>query len=314
VTEPPLVRTSRELFLSVLTGGASNLEPWVIDRMASVVDEEDVEPGKRLFARGEQPEYIFFVRDGRIRLERDGSSPWIFQGRSVIGVFDALLDRPHTRTAVADSSLHLLKLRIEHWLDLLEDSFGLARAALGNAVSTVAALEARHWAAQAQPRGPVVVQAPVVEPPLAFVERVAILMDTRLLRSAGIQVLVELAESATELSFQPGETLFQRGAPRGEVHLVLQGEVVGERSDPAIEVLFGPGSFVGGVAGLGESIAAWQARALTRVHVLSIRIEDWVDLMEEHFDLVRSALSAMAIWREGILEDLAEKSGEVRAG
>jgi CRP-like cAMP-binding protein len=314
VIEPSLVRTSRELFLSVLTGGANNLESWVIDRMASVVDEEDVEPGKRLFAQSEQPEYIFFVRDGRIRLERDGSSPWIFQGRSVIGVFDALLDRPHTRTAVADSNLHLLKLRIEHWLDLLEDSFGLSRAALANAVATVAALEARHWAAQAQPRGPVVVQTPVVEPPLAFVERVAILMETRLLRGAGIQVLVELAESATELSFQPGDAIFQRGAPRGEVLLVLQGEVVGERSDPAIEVLFGPGSFVGGVAGLGEAIAAWQARALTRVHVLSIRIEDWVDLMEEHFDLVRSALSAMALWREGILDDLAEKNGEVRAG
>ncbi len=314
MTDPRLARTSRELFLSVLTGGAGNLENWVIDRMASVVDEEDVEPGKRLFAQGEQPEYIFFVREGRIRLEREGSNAWIFEGRSAIGVFDALLDRPHARTAVADSNLHLLKLRVEHWLDLLEDSFGLARAALANSVSTVAALEARQWAAQAQPRGPVVVHAPLVEPPLAFVERVAILVETPLLRSAGIQVLVELAESAEELSFQPGETLFQRGAPRGALHLVLQGEIVGERSDPAIEVLFGPGSFVGGVASLGDPIAAWQARALTRVHVLSIRIEDWFDLMEEHFDLVRSALSAMALWREGILEDLAEKSGEVRAG
>jgi CRP-like cAMP-binding protein len=93
VTDPRLVRTSRELFLSVLAGGAGNLETWVIDRMASVVDEEDLEPGKRLFAKGEQPEYIFFVRDGRIRLERDGSGAWIFEGRSVIGVFDALLVR-----------------------------------------------------------------------------------------------------------------------------------------------------------------------------------------------------------------------------
>jgi CRP-like cAMP-binding protein len=133
-------------------------------------------------------------------------------------------------------------------------------------------------------------------------------------RGAGIQVLVELAESAEELSFQPGDIIFQRGAPRGELHWVLQGEVVGERADPDIEVLFGPGSFVGGVASLGDPIAAWQARALTRVHVLSIRVEDWVDLMEEHFDLVRSALSAMAIWREGILDDLAERGGEVRAG
>src|ERR1700733_7492426 len=101
-----LQRTSRELFLAVLTGGADNdLETWVIDRMTSVVEEEDVEAGKRLFAQGEQPEFIFFVRDGRLRLEREGEgeSAWLFQGRTVIGVFDALLDRPHARTAVAET-------------------------------------------------------------------------------------------------------------------------------------------------------------------------------------------------------------------
>jgi CRP-like cAMP-binding protein len=314
VTDPRLVRTSRELFLSVLTGGAGNLEPWVLDRMTSVLDEEDVEAGKRLFAQGEQPEYIFFVRDGRIRLERDGSNPWIFEGRSVIGVFDALLDRPHTRTATAESNQHLLKLRTEDWLDLLEDSFGLARAALANSVSTVAALEARQWASQAQPRGPAVVLAPSVEPPVAFVERVAILAETPLVRAAGIQVLVELAESLEELTFQPGDPLFQRGESHGRAHLVLQGEVVAQRSNPDLQVLFGPGSFVGGAASLGDSIDAWQARAATYTRVLSMRLEDWLDLMEEHFDLVRSALSALALSREAILDELAEKGGSVRAG
>ena len=150
-----LQRTSRELFLSLLTGDAGDLETWVIDRMTSIVEEEDVEAGKRLFARGEPPEFIFFIREGRLRLERDGRPAWLFEGRSVIGVFDALLDRPHTRTAVAETNLHLLKLRVDHWLELLEDSFGLARAALGNSVTTVAAVEARRWAAQKAPRGAV---------------------------------------------------------------------------------------------------------------------------------------------------------------
>jgi CRP-like cAMP-binding protein len=309
-----LVRTSRELFLSVLTGDADNLETWVIDRMASVVDEEDVEAGKRLFARGEQPEHIFFVRDGRIRLERDASSAWIFEGRSVIGVFDALLDRPHSRTAVADSNLHLLKLRVEHWLDLLEDSFGLARAALGNAVSTVAALEARQWASEHEPRGPIVFHPPSVEPPLTFVERIAILSEISLLRGAGVQVLVELADSLEELTFQPGVPLFQRGESHLRVHLVLRGEVLAERTNPDLSVRFGPGSFVGGVASLGNTIGAWEARAETATHVLSFRIEDWLDLMEEHFDLVRSALSALALLREGILDDFAARDGDVRVG
>jgi CRP-like cAMP-binding protein len=318
VTDLPLVRTSRELFLSILTGGTDDLETWVIDRMTSAVDEEDVEPGKRLFARGEQPEFIFFVRDGRVRLEREGSNPWVFEGRSVIGVFDALLERPHARTAVADTPLHVLKVRIEHWLDLLEDSFGLARAALANSVATVAAVEARRWKLDPKPQGSVLASVPPVEFPLAFVDRLAILAETPLVRGAGIQVLVELADSVEEVTFEPGEVLFEReesrGQSRGQAFLVLEGEALGDRNDPRLEVSFGPGSFVGGVASLGDPIIAWQARAVTRVRALSLPLEDWLDHMEEHFDLVRSALSALALMRETILDDLAARQGELRLG
>jgi CRP-like cAMP-binding protein len=313
VTDLRLLRTSRELFLSILTGGDLNIEKWVLDRMTSVVDEEDVEPGKRLFARDEQPEFIFFVRDGRVRLEREGSHPWFFEGRSVIGGFDAFLERPHTRTAVADTSLHVLKIRVEHWLDLLEDSFGLARAALGNTVATVAALEARRWKVDPKPQGAVLASVPPVEFPLAFVDRLAILAETPLVRGAGIQVLVELADSVEEVIFEPGEAIFQRGLPCGQAFLALEGEAAGDRNDPRLDVSFGPGSFVGGVASLGEPVIEWQARAVTRVRALSLPLEDWFDHMEEHFDLVRSALSALALMRETMLDDLA-KQGELHLG
>jgi CRP-like cAMP-binding protein len=309
-----LLRTSRELFLSILTGGADNIETWVIDRMTSMLDEEDVEPGKRLFAQDEQPEFIFFVREGRVRLEREGHSPWVFEGRSVIGVFDALLERPHTRTALAETDLHVLKFRVEHWLDLLEDSFGLARSALANSVTTVAAVEARRWKADPKPRGSVVASIPHVAFPLALVDRLAILAETPLVRGAGIQVLVELADSVEEVTFEPGDAIFQRGQPTGQAFLVLEGEAEGDRKDPNLEVSFGPGSFVGGMASLGAPITEWQARAVTRVRALSVSLADWFDHMEEHFDLVRSALSALALMREAILEDLGAREGELRLG
>jgi CRP-like cAMP-binding protein len=314
VPDPRLQRTSRELFFAVLTGGAANLETWVIDRMTSVVEEEDVPAGKRLFAEGEPPESIFFIRDGRLRLERDGATPWVFEGRTAIGVFDALLDRPHARTAIAETDLHLLKLRVDNWLELLEDSFGLARAALRNSVITVAGLEARRWATQDAPHGTVVARVPPVLGTLAFVERLAVLADVTMIRGAGIQVLVELADMMEEVTFEPGATIFERGNRRGEALLVLQGEAEGNRLDPALRVVFGPGSVVGGVASLGEPMLAWEARATTRVRALSMKLEDYFDLMEEHFDLVRSALSGMALEREAILDDLSTGQGELRVG
>ncbi len=309
-----LQRTARELFLSVLTGGQQGLETWVIDRMTSVVEEEEVEAGKRLFARGEQPEYIFFARDGRVRLEREGRPTWLFDGRSVVGVFDALMDRPHERTAVAATRMHMLKLRVEHWLELLEDSVGLARAALANSVRTVAGIEARRWAVQLEPRGQSVGTVPPVEGPLSFVERLAIFADDPLIRGAGIQVLVELADAMQESTFEAGATLFERGHWRGESLLVIEGEVEGEGRAPDIRVRFGPGSFVGGVASLGDPILDWTAKATTRVRVLSLRLEDWHDLMEEHFDLVRSALAQLARIRESLLEEIEAPGGEIRIG
>jgi CRP-like cAMP-binding protein len=314
VTDLRLLRTSRELFLSVLSGGAADLETWVIDRMTSLVAEEDVEAGKRLFAQGEQPELIFFAQEGRVRLERDGHNPWVFEGRSVIGVFDALLERPHVRTAVAETNLHLLRLRVDQWLDLLEDSFGLTRAALENSVATVATLETRLWAAQIDPRGSVVAPVSPGAPPLAFVDRLAILAEIPLLRAAGIQVLVELADSVEELTFQQGDALFERGERRDQAFFVLEGEARADRRGPDLEVLFGPGSLVGGAASLGDPIIAWRASAVTRMRVLAMRLEDWFEHMEEHFDLARSALSALALMRETILDDLGAKEGALRVG
>ncbi len=316
VADPRLQRTSRELFLAVLTGGAGNLETWVIDRMTALVDEEDVAAGKRLFAEGEPPESIFFIREGRVRLERDGASPWVFEGRTVIGVFDALLDRPHARTAIAETDLHLLKLRVDYWLELLEDSFGLARAAVRNSViGLVAGLEARRWAAEDAPRGAVVARVP---PPSACLalrrapRRSCRCRDATWRRNPGPRGTSRTAME--EVTFEPGKTIFERGNLRGEALLVLQGEAEGNRLDPPLRVVFGPGSVVGGVASLGESMLAWEARAITRVRALSMRLEDWFDLMEEHFDLVRAALSGMALQREAILGDLSTGRGELRVG
>jgi CRP-like cAMP-binding protein len=308
VPDLSLQRTSRELFLSILTGGAGNLETWVIDRMTSVFEEEDVEAGKRLYAVGELPEHIFFIREGAIRLEREGVAPWLMEGRSVVGAFDAILERPHLRTAVAVTPLRILRLRVDLWLELLEDSFGLARAAIRNSVANVAAMVERFWALQASPRAPAVVAIPPIEGPLTFVERVGILAGAPLVRMAGIQVLVELAEAFSEVTFEAGETIFERGVSRGQAFLVLTGEAEGSRHDPELRVRFGPGSWVGGLASLGAPILAWEAHAVTRVRTLAVHLEDYLNLMEEHFDLVRAALAELARLREVVLTEL-ERTG-----
>ena len=308
--DPNLLRTSRELFLAVITGGSSPPN-WVIDRLTSLVEEEDVEAGRRLFAEGEPVELIYFMREGSLQLSRDGVPPWTYKGRWVIGASDAMLDRPYVRTGVALTNLSLLKLRVDDWLELVEDSFELSRSAVLNSARSVAALEVWRWSLQKEPRGQVLTTAPLGRGSSSFVDRLATFADLGFLRMAGVQVLADVVSFVEERTYAPGEPIWLRGETPGRTMLIVEGEVLADRLDPTLTVRFGPGSAVAGAASLGDAARAWEARAVTKTRIVSLRLEDWFDEMEEHFDLVRSALGGLALLREGILEDLARESGEL---
>jgi len=307
-----LIRTSRELFLAAIGGGAIDLDPWIVDRLTSLFEEVDVLAGQRVYAEGEHSEFIYFTREGRMRMVRQGHPDWTYEGRRVFGVFDAMIGRPHNRTAIALTDLHLLRLRAEHWIEILEDSFDVVRIGIANSARITAGLEARRWARQAEPKGVAIATVPgVLNSPLSFVDRLAIVATVGMLRSAGVQVLADLVGMMEERAFEPGEAIYRRGHPSEDSFLLLAGEVLAERSDPDLKVRFGPGCVICGTAGLGEPILAWDARALLKTRVLSMRLEDWYDTMEEHFDLARSALATLALQQESVLDDLATATGDI---
>jgi hypothetical protein len=65
---------------------------------------------------------------------------------------------------------------------------------------------------------------------------------------------------------------------------LLRGEVQASRTEPDV---------------------AWRARAVTPARALVFRVDDWFDLLEEHFEMVRSTLAALSIRRETLLDGLA---------
>jgi CRP-like cAMP-binding protein len=309
--DPNLLRTSRELFLSVIATGAGDLPTWAIDRLTSMLEEEEVEAGRTLFAEGEPVELVYFIREGRIQLSREGYPPWVYEGRWVIGPSDAILERPYQRTGVALSNLSLLKIPADDWLELLEDSFELARGVVTNSALRVAALEVRRWSRQKDPRGGAVSKVPLEPGSLSFVDRLAAFAELGLLRSAGVQVLADVVSLVEERAFAPGERIWARGELPGRTFLVVTGEAVATRINPPLSVRFGPGSGVAGVAALGEAVRDWEAHAVVETRTLSLPLEDWFDEMEEHFDLVRSALGGLALLRDEIIEDLARGTREL---
>jgi CRP-like cAMP-binding protein len=298
------LRIQRELFLAAFGTNVGTSEAW-LDRLISVLEEQFARAGETLFLAGDPPESYYFLREGRVQLVREGCAPWTFESRSVFGMTDALLDRPRTRTALALTDVHAMKVQSEAWMELLEDSFELARTAVRGAVRSVANLEERLWAVEGRspPGGAKRLALPAG--PLEVPSRLAVLMATPLLRGAGVQLLADLAAASEEVAFQDGDVLVERGADPGRVLVVVEGEIEASREDPQVRWRGSEGDVVCGTAAFGDPIVSWQARAGTQGRALSFRVEDWLDLLEEHFEVVRSTLAALALESERLRDRLA---------
>jgi CRP-like cAMP-binding protein len=299
------LRIQRELFLAAFGSSAGTSEGRLTDRLVSVLEEQYARAGETLYLVGDPPESYYVLREGSVRLVREGTAPWKYEGRSVFGMSDALLDRPRSRTALAVTDVHAMKVQYEAWMELLEDSFDLARAAVRGAVRSVAGLEERLWAVEARSPAMGSRRLAIPEGPLEVLSRLAVLTETSLLRGAGVQLLADLAGGSEVVTFERGEVLVERGTDPGRVLVVIKGGVEASREAPDAQWRGGPGDVVCGMAAFGDPIRAWQAGAITAGRALSFRIEDWFDLLEEHFEVVRSTLAALALESERLLEVLA---------
>ena len=299
-----LLRIGREIFLAAFGLPLDGVDSWVLDRLTSILDEQEVHAGQALFTAGEPIEFVYFMRDGKVRFARPGAPSWTLKGRWVLGAFEVLGDRPVTRTATALQDCYGMRVSAVAWAEMMEDSFQLARSAVVNASRAVTQLEEKVPTGVPSSR-----DAPMLSavPPgtLSLVERLALLVDVPMLRIGGVQALAELAAVSKQVSFEAGEILVERGVEQEDLIRIVDGEVLAECERPDVVRRHGPGELVCGAAIVGHAARGWQARAVTPIRGISFPIEGLFDLMEEHFDLVRSALAALGDRRELLLEHMA---------
>jgi CRP-like cAMP-binding protein len=306
-----LLRTSRELFIATMAGEPARVDSSVIDAISSALEEDEVKAGTKIFSAGEPADFLYFMRDGRAKMTVENGTGWVLDGRWVFGGLEALLDRPHLRTAVALTDLHLLRLRADVWLYILESHFDLARAIVRNVSKSVAGLEVRKWALKKDAHGDRITNPPTGPGPLQLIDWLAMLSDMPMFRHAGVQVLADLAGLVEEVTLEPGDALFSKEGRDDEMLILMEGEVVAHHKSSGNSVVYGPGSSVCEFAILGELVEDWSARVTRKARLLTLSLDDWFDLMEEHFDLLRSALAALADVRDALIEELAAQTKDL---
>jgi CRP-like cAMP-binding protein len=289
--EAQSVRIAREVVLSTFAGESKGLT-WEFQRISGAMQDLHVDEGEVVFAEGAPPVYMYFIVGGEVTLTSPNKPTLVFPANSVVGALDAFFDRPLSYSAVVTRKAHLLRIRVDDWLDVLEDSPELSRIFIGNLAAGV-----RHLRLRPPPLGGFDDAAPssaASGPPatLHLVDRIVLLRGTPTFGHATVQTLTSLAELATVVHAEEDEVLAPRGEPKRAMLLVASGEVAAIPEAPALAGRFGPGSLVGAALAVSD-LTEYEFRARARTRVLAIARDDYVDLMEEHFGLVRSTARAL---------------------
>jgi CRP-like cAMP-binding protein len=304
-------RIARELFVLGSGADALRLEPWVTDRLAALLEDEDTVAGQALFRYGDTPESFYFVSRGRVRTYRgpegDRTPFDEVEGRCIVGLLDGLLDRARTRTAVATTNLEVMSVRLEGWLELLEESFDMARMTAAGLARR--SLELRSRCRGPRPSLPARSGALDAADPMQLVERMAFLKSTPALQRAGVQVLSDLASCSTEVAFDAGHLLERRGQARDRLLVVVGGMAEATFAERRLSLRAGTGEIVGWPAIYVDQVE-YDATARTSLRALAVPYEAWLDAMEEHFDMVRAGLAALTVDQEAWSEMLRQQGQE----
>jgi CRP-like cAMP-binding protein len=231
-------------------------------------------------------------------MEREGQRPWEFVPLAVVGVIDAVLERPRTRNCRALAPSRFMSIRLTDWFDMLEDNGQIARAAIRNFATQLHG----RWRELA-PR----LRRPSEPPPggsfveLETYDKILVLRRAAFLRSAGMQAIASLASIAETVRLEAGQVLFEVGAHDENLYVVARGQVE-VTAEGAFRLQQGASELIGGPAALCRALAQYGARAVSDATVLRVSEQDFYDHAEEHPRLTRGTLAYLVSELEPLLQ------------
>jgi CRP-like cAMP-binding protein len=266
-------------------------------RFVELLEETEVAAGKLVFDLGDPPDRLLFLIEGRVKMEHPNLRAWEFAPIAVVGVIDAVLERPRMRSCRTLEACRFFSLRVSDWFDMLEDNGQTARAAIRN-FATQLHRQWRQVASRLARKSEL--PPPLLGPELELYDKILALRRAPALRSAGMQAIASLAAVAEPVALERGQTLFELDGYDDSLYFVVKGTIElssagGFRYDHQ------RGDLIGGAAAFCHALPAYAARALTDALVLRISEQDFYDQAEEHGRLTRGALKYLVSDLEQLL-------------
>jgi len=300
-------RVEHELFLRAFL--STKPPDRVATQLSLVTRDAHLDAGEVLFEVGEAPERLHFVAAGRMRLDGLDGVASIVDSGSLLGMLDASIPRPRTRTATALEPTHVLTLDFVDYLDTLEDNFGFAVDTLRSGAQSYCSLaeSADVVSHRLEQSAASVAGAREID----AVERVLVLQHTGLFRGAPAQALVQLAHAAEVRCWTAGQVVFSSGEPVTRASIVAHGLIAAQHPGSDRASGFSPHQIVTDLAILATEVHDFSAYAKESSVTIEVELEDLFDVAEDHFELWRSMLSYVASQRARLSELMSAREVEL---
>ncbi|HSN31965.1 MAG TPA: cyclic nucleotide-binding domain-containing protein, partial [Ideonella sp.] len=197
-----------------------------IAAIANRLEDRSFMPGATLFRAGEVPTALHVLFEGRARVELPGG-PIARKSGEVVGLLDALDQRPYAGSCVCETAVHTVALRIDDLFDLLEDFSDLSRALIAFLARHVRArvdeplrrahldVEGAAFSGRGSGRGE----------PLDLMEKIVFMKGMPLFGGASADELARLGKEVAEVAWAPGDVVARDGDRADAFHLVVHGRL-----------------------------------------------------------------------------------------
>jgi len=231
--------------------------------------------GALVLASEAHPGALHLVVDGELA---SGAHTW--GPRSLVAALEVLARRPMIAPVIATCETRTLQLHAGDAREILEENFGILRAALRGLADRIPPIPAAHL--------------PVSLPdPLGFVERLTILRRQLIFGGARLDALAGLAHASQEVRIARGMALVIGGRPAHASFVILDGVANGPRG------ALGPGHAIGALETLAELPYPATIDARTPLRALETGAAAIFDVLEDYPDLGVAMLAGFATMLAG---------------
>ena len=280
----------RALYLKRVTP-LSELSPDHLAVVAQQVVERWFHRGDTIQAPGEPVRSFHIVVEGRVHARGAEHGDEMVGPEKTLGLLSLFARAPEGLEAVADIETRTLEIDSDDLDEVLEDHFSILYSEVRDLAcrglrERMAIESGTHLAPREGSERP-------PERELDLVERLQLLRAGPIFRNANMEALLSLANRLKEARFEAGETLWDDGDASGFLYAIVHGRVRCTLPDGRWFTA-GTGYPLGNLESQCGAPRWYQAVTETPVVAMRSSTDEFIDMLEDHFETAREFLAAMA--------------------